>query len=39
MWRVIYDITQSTVLLEGDISEPFDIGQWWHRVVVCRLSY
>ena len=27
MWRVIYDITQSTVLLEGDISEPFSIGQ------------
>ena len=41
MWRVIknmYDITQSTVLLEGEISGPFNIGQGWHRVVVCRLS-
>ena len=30
MWRVIknmYDITQSVVLLEGEISEPFNIGQ------------
>ncbi len=30
MWRVIrnmYDITQSAVLLEGEISEPFNIGQ------------
>ena len=29
MWRVIksmYDITQSAVLLEGEISEPFNIG-------------
>ena len=23
----MYDITQSAVLLEGDISEPFNIGQ------------
>ena len=41
MWRVIknmYDITQSAVLLEGEISRPFDIGQGWHRAVVCRLS-
>ena len=41
MWRVIknmYDITQSAVLLEGEISGPFNIGQGWHRVVVCRLS-
>ena len=34
----MYDITQSAVLLEGEISEPFNIGQGWHRVVVCRLS-
>ena len=30
MWRVIknmYDITQSAVLLEGEVSEPFNIGQ------------
>ena len=30
MWRVIkniYDITQSAVLLEGEISEPFNVGQ------------
>ena len=30
MWRFIknmYDITQSAVLLEGEISEPFNIGQ------------
>ena len=44
MWRVIknmYDITQSAVLLEGEISERFNyIGQGWYRVVVyaCRLS-
>ena len=41
MWRVIknmYDITQSAVLLEGEVSEQFNIGQGWHRVVVCRLS-
>ena len=23
----VYDITQSAVLLEGEISEPFNIGQ------------
>ena len=41
MWRVIkdvYDITQSAVLLEGEISRPLNIGQVWHRVVVCHLS-
>ncbi len=41
MWRGIqnmYGITQSAVSLEGEISEPFNIGQGWHRVVVCRLS-
>ncbi len=30
MWRVIknmYDITQSAVLLEGEVSEQFNIGQ------------
>ena len=30
MWRVInmYDTTQSAVLLEGEVSEQFNIGQW-----------
>ena len=30
MWRVIksvYDVTQSTVLLEGEVSEQFNLGQ------------
>ena len=32
MWRVIenmYDITQSAVLLEGEISDQFTIGQFF----------
>ncbi len=33
----MYDITQSAVLLEGDISEPFNIGQGWYRVVARML--
>ena len=34
MWRVIknmYDVKQSFVLLEGEKSQPFNIGLGWHN--------